>query len=150
MKKQEVSEPNREMRFRGPGAQREGERHRKDSYRNNICSCLRVSARLVRGIWEKCIFIAYNNFMNTKECHRRSQRTRHKRPGNGCWWSPGKVAAPLTLPSPISSAVKCCWGLSERRCTATPTGTCHLTSVPVTFTAACHNSKVKNTQGRSL
>lgn len=65
------------MRFRGLGTETEGERHRKDSCRNNICSCLHVSAQLIRGIWGKCIFIAYKNFMNTKECHRRSRHTRH-------------------------------------------------------------------------
>lgn len=79
VERERENELNREMRFRGPGAQREREgRHRKDSCRNNICSCLHVSAPLVRGIWEKkCIFIAYKNFMNTKECHRQSRRTRH-------------------------------------------------------------------------
>lgn len=83
MKEEREKELNREMIFRGPGAQRggwglgSGGVHGKDSYRNNICSCLHVSAPLVRAVWEKCIFIAYKNFMNTKECHRRSGRTRH-------------------------------------------------------------------------
>lgn len=54
---------------------RRGRRHKKDSWRNNICSRLHVSAQLVRGFCERCIFIAYKNFMNTKECHRRSRCT---------------------------------------------------------------------------
>lgn len=53
-----------------------GGRHPEDPSRNDICSCLRVSVRLVRCIWEKCIFIPYKNFMSTKECHRWLWHTR--------------------------------------------------------------------------
>ena len=138
------SEPSREMRFRGAGAQREGERHRKDSCRNNICSCLHVSAPLVRGIWEKCIFIAYKNFMNTKECHRRSRRTRHSDRETDVGDHRERWRLPWRCLRQLAAHWDAVEPMSERWCTATPTGTCHLMSGPVRFTVAWHNRKVQN------
>lgn len=134
------------MRFRGPGAQREGERLRKDSYRNNICSCLRVGARLVRGIWEKCIFIAYKNFMNTKECHRRSRRTRHSGQEMDVGDHRERWRLPRRCLRQLAGQRDAVGPRLKRRCAAMPTGTCHLMSVPVRFTVAWHNGRGENTE----
>ena len=42
--------------------------------------------------------------MNTKECHRRSRHTRHRGREADVGDHQGKVAAPSTLPEPISGA----------------------------------------------
>ena len=80
--------------------------------------------------------LPYKNFMNTKECHRRSRHTRHRGREADVGDHRERWRLPRRCPSQLAARGKRCRALSARWCTALPTGTCHLVSAGITLTAA--------------